>query len=66
MKKVFTLLMMSIGVFAVNAQFIQTRLLEVTPGNMDKFVSAASKKTKMYNSQHDKPRYLTFEILSGQ
>ena len=66
MKKVFTLLMMSIGVFAINAQVIQTRLLEVSPADMDKFVAAASKKTKMYNSKQDQPRYLTFEILSGK
>ena len=66
MKKVFTLLMMSIGVFAINAQVIQTRLLEVSPADMDKFVAAASKKTKMYNSKPDQPRYLTFEILSGK
>jgi hypothetical protein len=66
MKKAFTLLMMSIGVFAINAQVIQTRLLEVSPADMDKFVAAASKKTKMYNSKPDQPRYLTFEILSGK
>ena len=46
MKKVITLLMMSIGVLAMNAQIIQTRLLEVSPANMEKFVAAASKKNQ--------------------
>ena len=66
MKKIFSICLLFASIYSGNSQIIQTRLLEVTPANMEKFVSAASKKTQLYNSKPNQPRYLTFEIMSGK
>ena len=66
MKKIFSICLLFACIYSVNSQMIQTRLLEVTPANMEKFVAAASKKTQLYNSKPNQPRYLTFEIMSGK
>ena len=67
MKKVLVLYLIAITSFInlMDAQVIQTRMLEVPRANMAKFVAAASKKTQLYNSKPGQPRYLTFEILTG-
>ena len=47
------------------SQVIQSRVLKVDPANVDKFEAAVAKKTKMYNSKEDQPRWVTFQILTG-
>jgi hypothetical protein len=53
---------MSLG---LQAQYLQSRLLEVSQENVAKFEAAVAEKTKMYNSKEGQPRYLTFRILTG-
>ena len=54
--------LMSLG---LQAQYLQSRLLEVSQENVAKFEAAVAEKTKMYNSKEGQPRYLTFRILTG-
>lgn len=49
----------------LQAQYLQSRLLEVSQENIAKFEAAVAEKTKMYNSKEGQPRYLTFRILTG-
>ena len=61
---IFTLTFL-FGLITVNAQVIQSRVLEVEQANMKSFMAAVAKKTKMYNSKKDQARFFTFQILTG-
>jgi len=65
MKQLLYILAIISSINLMDAQVIQTRMLEVPRSNMAKFVAAASKKTQLYNSKPGQTRYLTFEILTG-
>jgi len=49
-----------------HGQYLQTRILKVPPSKVEKFMSAAANKTKIYNTKEGQPRYLTFQILTGK
>lgn len=66
MKKYFFLSLLLLGICSLKAQIIQTRMLEVSPENRDKFISAVAKKTQLYNSKKGQTRFLTFEIVTGK
>ena len=42
-----------------------TRILQVNQSDVSAFEKAVAKKTDMYNSKEDQPRWVTFRILSG-
>jgi hypothetical protein len=65
MKKILILFFTLFSLNFSAAQVLQWRLLEVAPENMEEFMAAAAKKTKMYNSKEGQPRYLTYRILTG-
>ena len=65
MKKILILFYTLFSLNFSAAQVLQWRLLEVAPENMEEFMAAAAKKTKMYNSKEGQPRYLTYRILTG-
>ena len=65
MKKIFLTLLASLFLTVSYSQVIQSRVLKVDPANVDKFEAAVAKKTKMYNSKEDQPRWVTFQILTG-
>ena len=43
----------------------RSRVLQVNQGDVAAFEKAVAKKTEMYNSKEDQPRWVTFRILSG-
>ena len=43
----------------------RSRVLQVDQADVSAFEKAVAKKTKMYNSEDDQPRWITFRILSG-
>ena len=45
--------------------FMRARVLQVDQGDVVDFEKAVAKKTKMFNSEDDQPRWITFRILSG-
>lgn len=45
--------------------FMRSRVLQVDQGDATNFEKAVAKKTKMYNSEDDQPRWITSRILSG-
>ena len=64
MKKIILLIAIFISGF-VTAQVGQSRILKVKDGQMDKFISGVSKKTKMFNDNEGSDKYFTFRILTG-
>ena len=44
---------------------MRARVLQVDQGDVADFEKAVAKKTKMFNSEDDQPRWITFRILSG-
>ena len=65
MKKTTLLIVSILMSLGLNAQYLQSRLLEVSQENVTKFEAAVAEKTKIYNSKEGQPRYITFKILSG-
>ena len=55
-----------LSLYLSHGQYLQTRILKVPPSKVQKFMSAAANKTKMYNTKEGQPRYLTFQILTGK
>ena len=51
--------------FTFSFSQIQTRTIEVKPGQMGKFIEMAGKKTKKFNNQEGTARFWTYEILTG-
>ena len=43
----------------------RARVLQVNQSDVSAFEKAVAKKTEMYNSKEDQPRWVTFRILSG-
>ena len=43
----------------------RARVLQVNQSDVEAFEKGVAKKTKMYNSKEDQPRWVTFRILSG-
>ena len=64
MKKIILLIAIFISA-SLPAQVGQARILKVKDGQMDKFVSSVSKKTKMFNDSEGSDKYFTFRILTG-
>ena len=64
MKKIILLIAIFISA-SLTAQVGQARILKVKDGQMDKFVSSVSKKTKMFNDSEGSDKYFTFRILTG-
>ena len=64
MKKLILLIAIFISA-SISAQVGQARILKVKDGQMDKFVSSVSKKTKMFNDSEGSDKYFTFRILTG-
>ena len=44
---------------------MRARVLQVDQSDISDFEKAVAKKTEMYNSKEDQPRWITFRILSG-
>ncbi len=65
MKKIFLLLLTTLFVGSLNAQFGQSRVLEVKEGHMAKFVDGVEKKTQKYNRSEGSAKFYTFQILTG-
>ena len=55
-----------LSLYLSHGQYLQTRILKVPPSKVEKFMSAAANKTKIYNTKEGQPRYLTFQILTGK
>ena len=66
MKKYILILLTILFVAPLSAQVGQARLLKVKDGQMEKFMTNVSKKTKMYNDGEGSDKYFTFRILTGQ
>ena len=64
MKKLILLTALFISA-SISAQVGQARILKVKDGQMDKFISSVSKKTKMFNDSEGSDKYFTFRILTG-
>ena len=65
MKKILLLLLATLFVSSLNAQFGQARVLEVKDGHMDKFMDGVAKKTQKYNRSEESPRFFFFFFLTG-
>ena len=65
MKKIVLLLLTTLFVSSLNAQFGQARVLEVKEGHMDKFMDGVVQKTQKYNRSEESPKFFTFQILTG-
>ena len=65
MKKIFLLLLTILFVGSLNAQFGQSRILEVKDGHMAKFTDGVAKKTQKYNRSEGSAKFFTFQILTG-
>ncbi len=65
MKKILFLLLTTVFVSSLNAQFGQARVLEVKDGHMSKFMDGVAKKTQKYNRSEGSSKFFTFQILTG-
>ena len=69
MKKIFLLLLTTLFLTSLNAQqqnwWMQSRILNVDPSDVEKFEKAVAKKTQMYNSKEGTARWITFRIITG-
>jgi hypothetical protein len=50
----------------VSSQIYTSRTIEIEPGQMDKFIESAGKKTEKFNQNENNFAYYTFNILSGE
>ena len=50
----------------LNAQVLQSRILQVESSNMKSFSERVAKKTKLYNGKKGQAKYFTFQILTGK
>ena len=64
-KKIISIVVLTLFVKSLSAQVGQARTLIVNDGDMEKFTSGISKKTQMYNNTEGSDTYYTFQILSG-
>ena len=69
MRKLFLLLFTTLFLTSLNAQqqnwWMQSRILNVDPSDVEKFEKAVAKKNQMYNSEDGTARWITFRIITG-
>ena len=69
MRKLFLLFFTTLFFLSLNGQqqnwWMQSRILNVDPSDIEKFEKAVAKKTQMYNSEDGTARWITFRIITG-
>jgi hypothetical protein len=60
------LILLTLNISFASSQIYTSRTIEIEPGQMDKFIESAGKKTQKFNKDENNFAYYTFNILSGE